>query len=508
MSAYATQNMGERETIVRWFEQDFKQSAMRTTKTSRAEDGKVNYSFSVTNNSDLDFDRFAFRVKILNKITGEEIGSATINAGAWAKGETKNFKSKINIPRDVKSISFLMYSESIDYDLAEIERTDQFTEAIRDIGEMLSGENREGGVLGELFGTGGMPETTVTKTTTTTTTRNAKGRTTRTSTTSTSRTSNPNYGMSYSKRMSVKKLNKIRMGKSSWSVVWLVFGILFFLALLGSTGVADIISYGAISFASFTAAAVLKVLHSNRGKRIRFYESKVNLKGNTSIDDLSYQIKRTPEKVADDLQRMIVDGFFPEAYVDMNNRLLVMTKNGEPIESVEKSAATNNKARRKAARDSGLIPSDIDDLIVMIDDEQIKAKLKGLRAITKRIDARIEARPELNDQVKEFREKYYPEVVRLTDEYNEKIANLEKEAKTEQQTSELEINANPNYLQDQARQIKGQLVKLIDSVTEASENLLEKLHEDDITDITTDIQTLQTTLASRGLLDSDFDIKL
>ena len=55
-------------------------------------------------------------------------------------------------------------------------------------------------------------------------------------------------------------------------------------------------------------------------------------------------------------------------------------------------------------------------------------------------------------------------------------------------------------------EIKAQLISLIDSVTEASENLLEKLHEDDIMDITTDIKMLQTTLASKGLLDSDFDI--
>lgn len=542
MAAYATQG-SEREAIVSWFETDFKTSAMKTTKTARADDGKVNYSFSVTNNSGFSFDRFAFRVKIINKVTGEEIGSSTINAGAWADGEIKNFKSKINIPRDVKSISFLMYSESIDYDLAyeEVEeRTDQFTEAIRDIGEMLSGENRDGGVLGELFGNGGMPETTVTKTTTT---RTANGTTTtktvttksrqsgtvrteetrtRTGTTTrnTSRTgSRPaqrtgtrpvsqNRGTTYAEKMNAKKRDKIRMGKSKWSVVWIVVGVLFLLAMLGSEAAADIFAYGFISVASFVAAAVLKVIHSKRGKRIRFYESKINYKGNTSIDELGLQCGRKSEQVADDLQKMIVDGFLPEAYVDMNNRLLVMTKNGEPIESVEKSVATNNKARRKAARDNGLVPSDIEDLIVMTDDVQIKNKLKELRAITKRIDARIDERPEMADQVKEFREKYYPEVVRLTDQYNEKIANLDAEAKAEQHADELEINASPNYLQEQARLIKEQLIKLIDSVTEASENLLERLHEDDITDITTDIQTLQTKLASKGLLDSDFDVTL
>ena len=53
-----------------------------------------------------------------------------------------------------------------------------------------------------------------------------------------------------------------------------------------------------------------------------------------------------------------------------------MTKNGEPLESVEKTAAVNRKAKRKAARDKGAVPETIDDLITMTDDAEIKAKLK------------------------------------------------------------------------------------------------------------------------------------
>ena len=259
--------------------------------------------------------------------------------------------------------------------------------------------------------------------------------------------------------------------------------------------------------ACLAASLVIKLVKNASAKRIRAYEAKVNKNGNTSIDDLAAHVGRKPEKVADDLQKMIVDGFFPEAYVDINNRLLVMTKNGEPIESPEKSAADNRIAKRKAARENGIVPESIDDLITMTDDTEIKSKLRELRTITKKIDQRIEERPDLTSQVKEFREKFYPEVVRLTDEYNEKIADLGA-APEQTVRSDTEINANPNYLQEQAKEIKEQLIKLIDSVTEASENLLEKLHEDDLMDITTDIQMLQNTLASKGLLDSDFDITL
>jgi hypothetical protein len=241
------------------------------------------------------------------------------------------------------------------------------------------------------------------------------------------------------------------------------------------------------------------------------YESKINKNGNTSIDELAAYVGKPFNKVADELQAMIADGFFPQAYVDINNRMLVMTKNGVPIESVERSAAQVKAAKRKKARDGGQAPESLDDLIVMTDDNEIKLKLKTLRTITKKIDERVEQVPDLEKQVKDFREKYYPEVVRLTYDYNEKIADMGKigtvkEEVTTDSTGAPVLNTNPNYLQEQADEIKEQLISLIDSVTEASENLLEKLHEDDIMDITTDIKMLQTTLASKGLLDSDFDI--
>ena len=98
--------------------------------------------------------------------------------------------------------------------------------------------------------------------------------------------------------------------------------------------------------------------------------------------------------------------------------------------------------------------------------------------------------------------------MRLTDEYNQKVADIGKYNldKPEADPDKPVIDAEPNYLEKQAQDIKKQLIDLIDSVTEASENMLENLHEGELMDISTDIKTLQTTLASKGLLDSDFDL--
>jgi hypothetical protein len=318
---------------------------------------------------------------------------------------------------------------------------------------------------------------------------------------------------SYTKRKTEKKLNKMRLGKSGWTVAGIVTGILFAMAAGGSSTPEEQISYGCIAAAALIAAGVLKIINSTKAKRIRAYEARINYNGNTSIDELAAAVGRSYEKTCDELQQMIVDGFFGEAYVDIDNRLLVMTQNGKPKADIARSVAENKKARRKAGT-GDKAPETVEDLIAITDDKEIKGKLRSLAAITKKIDERVEQVPDLEKQVKDFREKYYPEVVRLTDEYNEKIQDMGKYG-AEQTKEEVSIdskgapviNTNPNYLAEQAAEIKKELITLIDSVTEASENLLERLHEDDIMDITTDIKKLQTTLANKGLLDSDFDIK-
>ena len=533
-----TNAIDARAAIAEWFETDFKDAAKATTKTSRLEDGRLSYSFSVVNNSGFDFDKFSFKIKVIDRTNNMEIGTASINAGKWASGEKKTFKSRLAIPAGVRNLSFVMYANSLDYEAmpadgaAPVVREAPGT--FRDIGDVLTGADGSGGVFGELFGTGGMPESSGrTVTTKTTTTRTANGTTTKTTTTtttrkpdsgtvnaaprrqtSTGRQSDPAYqNSSFSQRRNEKRLNKKRLGKSGWTVASLVTGILFLMSAAGSTGDPEFgLGVAIVGGILVVAAGIMKLVLNTRAKRIRTYEAKINRNGNTSIDDLAAAVGKPFNKVADELQAMIADGFFPEAYVDINNRMLVMTKNGVPIESVERSAAEVKAAKRKKSRDGGA-PESLDDLIVMTDDTELKNKLKALRTITKKIDARVEAVPELEKQVKDFREKYYPEVVRLTDDYNEKIADMGKFASempkaevTTDSSGAPVLNTNPNYLQEQADEIKAQLISLIDSVTEASENLLEKLHEDDIMDITTDIKMLQTTLASKGLLDSDFDI--
>ena len=523
----------ERRAVIEWFKTRFSQEAGATAKTSRLPDGSLGFVFSVVNSSGVDFEDFSFQVKVGDRDTGREIGSATINAGKWNRGDKKNFKSALRVPDNVKNITFVM--EPVSYEAHE---ADSLSEAARDMMDAARGMGQAlgkagedmGSMFGELFGTGGMPDSDGGGSAMAQQAPRAQQSARPAARPQTQRPAarpqtqrpavNPvqsvgQAAQSFSKKKLEKKLNKKRMGRSGWTIAGIVIGVIFLMAAGGSImGSADQIMYAGIGVASLVATLIGKLILNNKAKRIRTYETKVNKNGNTSIDDLCSYVGRPFEKVADELHQMIVDGFFPDSYVDIDNRLLVMTKDGKPIEDVARSAAFNKKAKRKAARDGGAVPESLDDLITMTDDAEIKAKLNALRTITKKIDARVEQVPELEKQVIDYREKYYPEVVRLTDEYNEKIVDMGKYGEdnvkaevTESAEGAPVLNTNPNYLQEQASEIKTQLISLIDSVTEASENLLERLHEGDIMDITTDIKMLQTTLASKGLLDSDFDVK-
>ena len=529
----------ERSAVIEWFKTRFSQEAATSARTSRLPDGSLGFVFSVVNSSGVDFDNFSFKVKVADRDSGREIGSANINAGQWRRGDKKNFKSALKVPANVTNITFIM--EPLSYEAKETdtlgEAARDMMDAARDMGQALgkAGEGM-GSMLGELFGTGGMPDSEqaggamvqqapraqqaqqVQQSARPAPTPHVQRQ--QAQSTQSRPVTNPvqsvgQAAQSFSRKKLEKKLNKKRMGKSGWIVAGIVIGVIFLMASAGSVmGSPDQIIDAGIGVAALIASLVGKLMLNKKAKRIRTYETKVNKQGNTSIDDLCSYVGRPFEKVADELHQMIVDGFFPDSYVDIDNRMLVMTKDGKPIEDVARSAAFNKKAKRKAARDGGAVPESLDDLITMTDDAEIKGKLQALRTVTKKIDERVEQVPELEKQVTDYREKYYPEVVRLTDEYNEKIVDMGKygEDNIKAEVSEASdgspvLNTNPNYLQEQAAEIKSQLISLIDSVTEASENLLERLHEGDIMDITTDIKMLQTTLASKGLLDSDFDVK-
>ena len=156
-----TNAMGMGQAITEWFENDFKDAAKATTQTQRLPDGRLGYSFSVTNNSGFDFSKFSFRIKVIDRDRNLELGTASIKAGAWAEGETKNFRSRLFIPDGVRSLSFVMYANSLDF---EARPTEGFMENFKDMGDLmrgmgdaLTGADGSGGVFGELFGTGGMP---------------------------------------------------------------------------------------------------------------------------------------------------------------------------------------------------------------------------------------------------------------------------------------------------------------------------------------------------------------
>lgn len=291
----------------------------------------------------------------------------------------------------------------------------------------------------------------------------------------------------FAERRNEKELNKLRSGKSDTALMVTAVAGFFIIIAAFSGDPSRKITFLVAGVIPLIIGIFMNIGAKNKGKRINAYESVANRAGNTSIYDLAAASGRDVEKAIADIQFMISKGFFPGAYVDKENMLLVMTRDGKAIESVEASAAADKSARRKAARAKGVAASSIEDLLLMTDDDVIKGKLTTIQGLIDKIDAKAAANPALEKQVKEFRDQFVPSVVKMTDNFN----TLDKDA-----------------VPEDVEKIKSELIDLLDRVIESCENLIDKLYEAEILDITTDIKSLQTTLASRGLLDSDFDVKL
>lgn len=291
----------------------------------------------------------------------------------------------------------------------------------------------------------------------------------------------------FAERRNEKELNKLRSGKSDTALLVTAVAGFFIIIAAFSGDASRKITFLVAGVIPLIIGIFMNIGAKNKGKRINAYEATADKSGNTSIYDLAAAAGRNVEKAIDDIQFMISKGFFPGAYVDKENMLLVMTKDGKALESVEASAAADKSARRKAARAKGVAASSIEDLLLMTDDDVIKGKLTTIQGLIDKIDAKAAANSSLEKQVKEFRDQFVPSVVKMTDNYN----TLDKDA-----------------VPEDVEKIKTELTDLLDRVIESCENLIDKLYEAEILDITTDIKSLQTTLASRGLLDSDFDVKL
>ncbi len=229
------------------------------------------------------------------------------------------------------------------------------------------------------------------------------------------------------------------------------------------------------------------------------YDEYINKNGNTSLRMISRKTGTPLKEVTKDIQEMINNGFFKDeeqnigAYINGEYDILVMMKNGTPMESIQ-DTIRREEADAKAEEAKPGKPGEprvwteaeyANAMATVAEGETDPDVIDSLRSIEgslRKIGRLAERRPELGEKesVKQLRELYLPKTMEL-------IKRL--------------------WVSDPGPEAMLEIKGILNTCATAYGSIVDKLYKSEDEDTLIDMEVLQQIFAREGLLGSDFDIE-
>ena len=265
----------------------------------------------------------------------------------------------------------------------------------------------------------------------------------------------------------------------------------------GVTAVAS--TFGVLFLISLTLIIIGFQLRK-RMKRFQLYQKVLNGRTYCMIKELSAVSREDSKFIIKDLRKMIKSGLFAEGYLDEKETCLITdyktyTQYLETMKNAKEQQEAQKKEEEKwANREGGTeLKATIDEgknyirtikeANDALPEEEISEKLDQLESVTTKIFDYVEQQPEKLPEIRKFMCYYMPITLKLVKAYQKF---------DEQGTNAEEIVATK-------LEIKG----TIDTINKAYQNLLNKLMQADILDVSSDISALETILAQEGLTEGE-----
>ncbi|MBQ6353654.1 MAG: 5-bromo-4-chloroindolyl phosphate hydrolysis family protein [Lachnospiraceae bacterium] len=279
--------------------------------------------------------------------------------------------------------------------------------------------------------------------------------------------------------------------------------------------VSDIVM--ALILVAIGAGAIGYGLHNMR--LYNLCEGMIKKDGNTSIDAIAEAIGKPYDKTVSILSTMLRKNYFPNAYIDYKNRVLVMTKNGQPMETivpyegalcpfchrpVEEDAlfcehcgkqikndeqvkeAHEKAAQKKKEEEKTKNLRELDALIAEIDEQEFTGKLRELKETSSKIFQKIEEDPELAASFRKFSNIYMPTIINAVKTYKS-VRSAE-------------------YSIDETLESRKDALDALDMGIDAAKKLLGQLYDADQLNVSVDLEMLRRMMAADGLLQEQEDI--
>lgn len=263
--------------------------------------------------------------------------------------------------------------------------------------------------------------------------------------------------------------------------------------------------------AGFGITAGIGTSMLGRLKRFRAYLQTLAGKDYCNIKELAQNIRKSPQFVVKDVERMIAKGWFRQGHLDRQQTCLItshqtyeqyvqMMEQAEQSRQEEERLKKQREAdRAKTQQEYADMPEEVQRIIRegdayiqkihqcndAIPGEEISAKISRMETLVDRIFDRVEQNPETVSDIRRLMEYYLPTTVKLLEAYED-------------------LDAQPvqgeNILSSK-KEIEGTL----DTLNMAFEKLLDDLFQDTAWDVASDISVLHTMLAQEGLTGNDFE---
>ena len=288
----------------------------------------------------------------------------------------------------------------------------------------------------------------------------------------------------------------------------------FVLAIVGSAlpGVSALpITAGAL-FMSLPLWIILTWRGSSirkRYTRFQMYMSRLRKSGFASISELARSVGRSEQYVIRDLQKMLLDGMFPEGHFDekytcfiANNtswQQYIAAQDGYYNRVNSSSSATNSQdtvideSKKQNDRVNAVIKQGTEYIQKIrqinddLPDEEISAKLDTLETTIVKIFQHIDEHPEQLPELDKFMQYYMPTTIKLITVYRDfDIQPIQGE------------NINT---------AKKEILGTLDTINHAFIKLFDSLFQTTAWDVSADISVLETMLAREGLTKSAFETK-
>ena len=252
---------------------------------------------------------------------------------------------------------------------------------------------------------------------------------------------------------------------------------------------------------------------SSRVKRFRQYVSYIGDRKFCQIESLAAHTGFTKKFLVKDIRKMMRLGMFTQAHLDEKGTCLILDnetyqqylqttseyqrrKQLEETSSKQEKKEHSSKVKddspeavelRKTINEGKAYIRQITEANEAIPAIDISEKLSRLEQITSKIFNFVEQHPEQISELRKFMEYYLPITLKLVNAYKE-------------------LDAQP-VQGDNITSSKNEIVKTLDTINYAFENLLDSLYQSTAMEVSSDISVLEALFAQDGLTKKDFDLK-